>query len=70
MPSFLSGGQNRNDDRRKNIIWLLAKNPARGKHKTMIDFFLSVSFPRFRGDVPGFLGDRQLSYMENDCLPK
>ena len=28
VPSFLSGGQNRNDDRRKNIIWLLAKNPA------------------------------------------
>ena len=28
LPSFLSGVQNQNDDRRKNIIWLLAKNPA------------------------------------------
>ena len=28
VPSFLSGGQNRNDDRRKNIMCLLAKNPA------------------------------------------
>ena len=28
LPSFLSGGQNRDDDRRKNITWLLAKNPA------------------------------------------
>ena len=28
VPSFLSGGQKRNDDGRKNIIWLLAKNPA------------------------------------------
>ncbi len=28
MPSFLSGGQKRNDYGRKNIIWLLAKNPA------------------------------------------
>ena len=28
VPSFLSGGQNWNNDRRKNILCLLAKNPA------------------------------------------
>ena len=37
VPSFLSGGQNRNDDRRKNIIWLLAKNPAADNRKRVFN---------------------------------
>ena len=38
LPSFLSGGQNRNDDERKNIMWLLAKNPARDTHKCVYKY--------------------------------
>ena len=52
LPSFLSGGQNWNDDRRENIIWLLAKNPAEDNWKCVVinnknynSFFLSCKLP-------------------------
>ena len=55
LPSFLSGQQNRNDDKRKEYNMTLSEESGIGYRKTRIYktikpdcFFLSVSFPRIR----------------------
>ena len=64
VPSFLSGEQNRNDDRRKNIMWLLAKNPARDTHKCVYKYktwllsSLASASPEHGGKCRAKRGDR------------
>ena len=64
LPSFLSGEQNRNDNKRKNRLLERAKNPARDTHNAYTDikiwilYSLAVCCPRLRGKCRALRGDR------------
>ena len=64
MPSFLSGEQNRNDNKRKNRLLERAKNPARDTHNAYTDikiwilYSLAVCCPRLRGKCRVLRGER------------